>query len=79
MRRTRSELCAWANGAVPRFVGLKSDTTVRLSASQTVRLTDHHGGVGCAPLETIRLNSLTATHISRNRTPFPFLKMVLKH
>ena len=31
MIRTRSKLCAYPNGAVPRFVGLKSDTAVRVS------------------------------------------------
>ena len=31
MRRSRSKLCAYPNGAVPRFVGLKSDTAVRVS------------------------------------------------
>ena len=37
MRRTQSELCAYPNGAVPRFVGLKSGTAVRLSALHTIR------------------------------------------
>ena len=57
MRRTQSELCAYANGAFPRFAGLKSDTAVRLSASQTILLTEHHDGVVCSPLETNRLSS----------------------
>ena len=54
MRRT---LCMPKMVPFQGFAGLKSDTAVRLSASQTILLTDHHDGVVCSPHETIRLSS----------------------